>query len=134
MRSVVKVARLAIDNNMRARARLVEVVCRQEETYDVLAGTTMVEDKVCAPQLEAAVAVVLGLMADQINITVTPVSQKEVDLHFEVCTSGCCQRSWVQHRRSNDRSGAPPSGRRRLLPPVGDCGRGGAGRGTGAPP
>jgi hypothetical protein len=93
-----------------------------------------VEDKVCAPQLEAAVAVVLGLLADQINITVTPVSQKEVDLHFVVCTSGCCQRSWVRHRRSNDRSGAPPSGRRRLLPPVGDCGRGDAGRGTGAPP
>jgi hypothetical protein len=72
MRCMVEVVRLAIDNNMSARTRLVEVVCRQEETYDVLAGTTMVEDKVCAPQLEAAVAVVLGLLPDQINITVTP--------------------------------------------------------------
>ncbi len=84
MRTVVEVVRLAIDNNMSARARLVEVVCRQEKTYDVLVGTTMVEDKVCAPQLEAAVAVVLGLLPDQINITVTHVTQKEVDLHFGV--------------------------------------------------
>ena len=68
----------------RARARLVEVVCRQEKTYDVVVGTTMAEDKFCAPQLEAAVAVVLGLLPDQINITVTPVTQKEVDLHFGV--------------------------------------------------
>jgi hypothetical protein len=45
---------------MSARARLVEVVCRQEKTYDVLVGTTMVKDNVCAPQLEAAVAVVFG--------------------------------------------------------------------------
>jgi hypothetical protein len=69
---------------MSARARLVEVVCRQEKTCDVPVGTTMVEDKVCAPQLEAAVAVVLGLLPDQINITVTHVTQKEVDLHFGV--------------------------------------------------
>ncbi|CAB3771172.1 hypothetical protein B7G54_10755 [Burkholderia puraquae] len=84
MRTVAEVVRLAIDNNMSARARLVEVVCRQEKTYDVLVGTTMAEDKVCAPQLEAAVAVVLGLLPDQINFTVTPVTQKEVDLHFGV--------------------------------------------------
>ncbi|MDN7856267.1 hypothetical protein [Burkholderia cepacia] len=84
MRTVTEVVRLAIDNNMSARARLVEVVCRYEQTYDVLVGTTMAEDKVCAPQLEAAVAVVLGLLPDQINITVTPVTQKEVDLHFGV--------------------------------------------------
>lgn len=50
----------------------------------MLVGTTMAEDKVCAPQLEAAVAVVLGLLPDQIHITVTPVTQKEVDLHFGV--------------------------------------------------
>lgn len=42
----------------------------------------MVEDKVCAPPLEAAVAVVLGLLPEQINIAVTHVTQKEVDLHF----------------------------------------------------
>ncbi|RQR59964.1 hypothetical protein DIE07_09230 [Burkholderia sp. Bp9002] len=82
MRTVVETVRLAIDHNMSARARLVEVVCRHEQSYDVLVGTTMVEDKVCAPQLEAALAVVLGLLPDQINITVTPVTQREVDLHF----------------------------------------------------
>ncbi|MGN7981781.1 hypothetical protein [Burkholderia sp. 22313] len=84
MRTVAEVVRLAIDNNMSARARLVEIVCRQEKTYDVLVGTTMAEDKVCALQLESAVAVVLGLLPDQINITVTAVTQKEVDLHFGV--------------------------------------------------
>ncbi|HEM7874486.1 hypothetical protein [Burkholderia contaminans] len=84
MRTVAEVCRLAIDNNMSARARLVEVVCRQEKTYDIVVGTTIAEDKSCAPQLEAAVAVVLGLLPDQINITVTPVTQKEVDLHFGV--------------------------------------------------
>lgn len=84
MRTAVDVIRIAIDNNMSARARLVEVICRKEKTYDAHVGTTMVEDKVCAPQLEAAIAVVLGLLPEQINITVTPVEQKEVDLHFGV--------------------------------------------------
>ena len=84
MRAAAEVIRLAIDNNMSARARLVEVVCRQEKTYDVTVGTTKAEDKACAPHLEAAVAVVLGLLPDQINMTVTTVPQTEVDLHFGV--------------------------------------------------
>lgn len=82
MRAAAEVVRLAIDNNMSARARLVEVVCQREKTYDILIGTTKVDDKVCAPQLEAAVAVVLGLLPDQISMTVTTVAETEVDLHF----------------------------------------------------
>jgi len=62
MRTVVDVILIAIDNNMSARARLVEVIFRQEKTYDVLVGTTMAEDRLCAPQLEAAIVVVLGLL------------------------------------------------------------------------
>ncbi|MGF6970797.1 hypothetical protein OKW43_007892 [Paraburkholderia sp. WC7.3g] len=42
----------------------------------------MAEDKVCAPQLEAAIAVVPGLWLDQLNMTVMAVEQTEVDLHF----------------------------------------------------
>ena len=42
------------------------------------------EDGVCAPQLEAAIALVLGLSPKQVNIIVTTVSQEEVDLHFGV--------------------------------------------------
>jgi hypothetical protein len=84
MRSVTEVVRLAIDNNMSARARLVEIVFQQEQTYDIAVGTTLMEDSVCAPHLEAAIAVVLGLLPEQVNITVTPVSQEEVDLHFGV--------------------------------------------------
>lgn len=84
MRTAVEVIRLAVDNNMSARARLVEVTCRQETNYDVVVGTTLTEDKACAPQLEAAIAVVLGLLPEQINLMVTTVAQTEVDLHFGV--------------------------------------------------
>lgn len=84
MRTVAEVVRLAIDSNMSARARLVELVFQQEKTYDIVVGTTLGEDRVCAPQLEAALAVVLGLLPEHVNITVTTVSQEEVDLHFGV--------------------------------------------------
>ena len=84
MRALAETARLAIDNNMSARARLVEIVFQQDKTYDIGVGTTLVEDKVCAPQLEVAIAVVFGLHLDQVNVTVNTVSQEEVDLHFGV--------------------------------------------------
>jgi hypothetical protein len=84
MHSVAEVVRLAIDNNMSARARLVEIVLQRDQTYDVAVGTTLAEDCVCAPQLEAAIALVLGLPVEQVNIIVTTVSQEEVDLHFGV--------------------------------------------------
>lgn len=84
MRSVAEVVRLAIDNNMSARARLVELIQEEENTYDVIVGTTLAEDAACVPQLEATVAVVLGLRPDQVNILVTTVGQEEVNLHFGV--------------------------------------------------
>ncbi|MEX3639000.1 hypothetical protein [Paraburkholderia sp. BR14320] len=84
MRSAAEVIRLAIDNNMSARARLVEVVFRQESAYEISVGTTFADDRLCVPQLEAAIATVLGLQLDQINIFVTVVTQEEVDLHFGV--------------------------------------------------
>ena len=84
MRSVAEVVQLAIDNNMSARARLVEIVFQHEQTSDIAVGTTLTEDRVCAPQLEAAIAMVLGVLPDQVNIIVTTVSQEEVDLHFGV--------------------------------------------------
>ncbi|VVE55609.1 hypothetical protein [Pandoraea sputorum] len=84
MRTAVEVVRLAIDSNMSARARLVEVVLRQESAYKIAVGTTFAEDRLCAPQLEAAIATVLGLQLAQINIVVTVVTQEEVDLHFGV--------------------------------------------------
>jgi hypothetical protein len=51
MRSVAEVVRLAIDNNMSARAPLVEIDFQHEQTYDIAVGTTLTEDRVCAPQL-----------------------------------------------------------------------------------
>ncbi|MFM0557912.1 hypothetical protein P0D69_44365 [Paraburkholderia sediminicola] len=84
MHGVAEVVRLAIDNNMSARARLVEIVLQRDQTCDVAVGTTLAEDSVCAPQLGAAIALVLGLLPEQVNIIVTTVSQEEVDLHFGV--------------------------------------------------
>ncbi|MBB5445438.1 MULTISPECIES: hypothetical protein [unclassified Paraburkholderia] len=84
MRTAVEVIRLAIDSNMSARARLVEVVCRHDSAYEIAVGTTFADDRLCAPHLEAAVATVLGLQPAQINILVTVVTQEEVDLHFGV--------------------------------------------------
>ncbi|TCG03908.1 hypothetical protein BZM27_44825 [Paraburkholderia steynii] len=84
MRKAVEVVRIAVDNNMSARARLVEVICRQEKIYEVTIGTTVAKDKICAPQLETFIAGVLGLPADHISLIVTSVEQSEVDLHFGV--------------------------------------------------
>jgi hypothetical protein len=84
MRNVADVARHAIDNNMSARARLIEIANDQDKTYDIVVGTTLVEDRVCVPQLEMAIATVLGLLPHQINILMTIVSQEEIDLHFGV--------------------------------------------------
>ena len=84
MRDMAEVVKLAIENNMSARARLVEIVFQQERTYEIAIGTTTLNDTVCAPQLEAAIAVVLGLEVSQVNIAVTMVNQEEVDLHFGV--------------------------------------------------
>ncbi|MEA3112361.1 MAG: hypothetical protein QOG58_2160 [Caballeronia sp.] len=84
MRNMAEVVKLAIENNMSARARLVEIVFQQERTYEIAIGTTTANDAVCAPQLEAAIAVVLGLEVSQVNIVVTAVRQEEVELHFGV--------------------------------------------------
>jgi hypothetical protein len=85
LRMVAEVAKLAIENNMSARARLVEVVLRdQDKAYDIFVGTTMTEDKLCAAQIEVALATVLGLLPEQLTLTVTAVSQAEVYLNFGV--------------------------------------------------
>ncbi|MGF6768680.1 hypothetical protein P3T18_001150 [Paraburkholderia sp. GAS199] len=82
MRMGLDVMRLAIENNMSARARLVDVAVREEKTYELSVGTTFADDRLCASQLEAAIAVVLGLLPRQVRIIVTVVTQDEVDLHF----------------------------------------------------
>lgn len=84
MRTAVEVARLAVDNNLSARARIVDVTLRHENVYDITVGTTLAEDRLSAPHLEAAIATVLGLLPEQVNIFVTAVTPEEVDLHFGV--------------------------------------------------
>jgi hypothetical protein len=85
LRMVAEVVKLAIENNMSARARLVEVVLREEgNAYDINVGTTLADDKICATQVEVSLATVFGLAPAQLTLTVTTVSQAEVDLHFGI--------------------------------------------------
>ncbi|OTP71051.1 hypothetical protein PAMC26510_23890 [Caballeronia sordidicola] len=82
---MAELARLSIENNMSARARLVEIVYRdQDKAYDVFVGTTVPDDRRCAAQLEVAIATVLGLLPEQITMTVNTVEQAEVDLNFGI--------------------------------------------------
>lgn len=84
MRSIAELTRIAIEHNMSAAARLVEVVADRSNAYAIRIGTTFPKDKDMVPDLETALATIFGLKADQINMEVTVVSQAEVDLHFGV--------------------------------------------------
>jgi hypothetical protein len=95
MRQLAEVARLAVDNNMSARARIVEVMFRQEKTYDITVGTTLAEDRLCVPQLESAIATVMGLLPQQVNIVVQVVAQEEVDLNFGVYERALAEKAGV---------------------------------------
>lgn len=100
--TVADVARLAIENNMSARARLVEVVYRDaDKVYDIFVGTTMPDDRRCAAHLEVAMATVLGLLPEQLTMTVITVEQREIDLNFGVYER-LLLKSSVQFRRSSD--------------------------------
>lgn len=52
---------------MNARARLVEVAYQRGNRFDIAVGTTIAKDAVCADQLEAAIALMLGLQVSQIE-------------------------------------------------------------------
>jgi hypothetical protein len=83
-RSVAELAKIAIENNLSARARLVQVVMAQGETYSIDIGTTFPKDREAAPHLEAALATMFGLKPEQIVFDVTVVSEADVDVHFGV--------------------------------------------------
>ncbi|MBF6988911.1 MULTISPECIES: hypothetical protein [Cupriavidus] len=83
-RSVAELARIAIENNLSAAARLVEVTADSEKTYTISVGTTFPKDRDVAPHLDVALATMFGLKSDQVNFDVVVVSQAEVDLHFGV--------------------------------------------------
>ncbi|WP_354678295.1 hypothetical protein [Cupriavidus plantarum] len=84
MRSIAELTRIAIEHNMSAAARLLEVVADRSNAYSISIGTTFPKDKDMVPELESALATIFGLKADQITMEVTVVSQAEVDLHFGV--------------------------------------------------
>ncbi|KJK08104.1 hypothetical protein UB46_42565 [Burkholderiaceae bacterium 16] len=82
-RSMAELAKIAtIENNLSARARLVEVTAEGGKTYTISVGTTFAKDREAAPHLELALATMFGLAPDQVNVEVEVVSQTEVDTHF----------------------------------------------------
>ncbi|QET03992.1 hypothetical protein FOB72_17705 (plasmid) [Cupriavidus pauculus] len=84
LRSIAELARIGIEHNMSAAARLLEVVADRSNAYSISIGTTFPKDKHVVPELERALAMMFGLKADQINMEMTVVNQTEVDLHFGV--------------------------------------------------
>ncbi|MCP3022424.1 hypothetical protein [Cupriavidus basilensis] len=82
-RRVAELVTIAIDNNLSARARLVEVTA-QGDAYVISIGTTFEKDREAAPHLEVALATMFGLALEQVTIDVVVVSQTEVDTHFGV--------------------------------------------------
>ncbi|SOY77676.1 hypothetical protein [Cupriavidus taiwanensis] len=82
-RRMAELATFAIDNNLSARARLVDVTA-QGDAYVLSIGTTFEKDRVAAPHLEMALATMFGLAPAQVTIDVVIVGQTEVDTHFGV--------------------------------------------------
>lgn len=84
-RNVAELAKIAIENNLSAAARLVEVSAAQgEKAYTITIGTTFAKDKEVAPHLEMALATIFGLAPNQLTMEVVVVSQLEVDTHAGV--------------------------------------------------
>ncbi|MDK3026393.1 hypothetical protein QO239_27685 [Cupriavidus taiwanensis] len=83
-RSVAELSRIAIENNLSAGARLVEVTAQGEKAYVISVGTTFEKDKAAAPHLEVALATMFGLAPEQVRMDVVVVSQYDVDRHFGV--------------------------------------------------
>lgn len=83
-RQLAELAKIGIECNLSARARLVEVVAQREESYLIRIGTTFARDKEAAFHLEPALAILLGLPQERVGVEVTVVDQSEVDTHFGV--------------------------------------------------
>ncbi|RZT35463.1 hypothetical protein [Cupriavidus agavae] len=84
LRQLAEVARIGIECNLSAHARLVEIVAQREESYLIKIGTTFSRDKEAAYHLGPALAILFGLPQNRMDIDVTVVDQSEVDLHFGV--------------------------------------------------
>ena len=84
MRCMAEVAKIAVESNLSAAARLLDITSEGGKAYTISIGTTFAKDRDAAPHLEVAVATVFGIKPEQVTFDVTVVSQTEVDLHFGV--------------------------------------------------
>lgn len=93
LRTLAEVARVGIEHTMSARARLVEVVLRDEDNaYDVRIATTVTQDKACAAPLELALSTLIGVPLDRLTVTVETLSEAEVELRYGVYERLIAQR------------------------------------------
>ncbi|AXE92483.1 hypothetical protein J2797_003900 [Paraburkholderia terricola] len=85
LRTLAEVAKLAIENNMSARARLVEVLLRDEDgSFEITVATTVEQDLASAAPIEVALSTVFGLPADKVTLSIERLSEQEVELRFGV--------------------------------------------------
>ena len=92
-RAVAELARIAIDNNLSAAARLVEVsVTGPGKTLTRSPLARPSQGQGCDPHLELALATMLGIPADHLNMEVEVISRRKW-IHILVCMNDAWQRS-----------------------------------------
>ncbi|MDR5776444.1 MULTISPECIES: hypothetical protein [unclassified Caballeronia] len=85
LRTLAEISKIGIEHTMSARARLVEVLLRDEDgVYIVSVATTVPQDKACVAPLELALTTLMGLPLDRITVTVAVLSEAEVELKYGV--------------------------------------------------
>ena len=61
MRCMAEVAKIAVESNLSAAARLLDITSEGGKAYTISIGTTFAKDRDAAPHLEVAVATVFGI-------------------------------------------------------------------------
>lgn len=101
-RSVAELAKIAVENNLSAAARLVEVTAgRGEKSYTITIGTTFTKDKQMTPHLELALATILGWRPAN-SIWRSWWSARRKWICMPACMSECWQRSFTSCRQYSE--------------------------------
>ena len=85
LRALAEVSKLAIENNMSSRARLLEIVFRDEDgSFEISVATTVDKDRLSSAAIEIALSTIFGLPAEKITVDVHALTDQEVELRFGV--------------------------------------------------